>query len=244
MKRSFKTISALALALVLVLSLGVTAYADGSVSYQGGAEKFVFLEGSGYTDTDLFNGFKNVMPGDIISQDIVIKNGFGGAARVKIYMRAVLHDEAGNPLSYSEAYENLDGKDQTQVPGLRDETVVSMADFLSQLTMTVRQGDKVLFSASPAELDGFSSNVLLGSFPRWGSTTLTVDLYVPIELGNEYANRVGEVDWVFTAEEITATGSPKTGDEANLGLWTGLMSLSFTATAAAFFLLRKKNGAR
>lgn len=29
---------------------------------------------------------------------------------------------------------------------------------------------------------------------------------MPIELGNEYANRIGEVDWVFTVEEVSEGG--------------------------------------
>ena len=31
---------------------------------------------------------------------------------------------------------------------------------------------------------------------------LTVELKVPVELGTAYANRIGEVDWVFVAEEV------------------------------------------
>lgn len=225
MKKTLKTISALALALLLMLGLGATAFADSSVSYEGGAEKFVFLEGSEYTDTDLFEGFKNVMPGDELSQTITVKNSFTGSDGVKIYLRAVAHDEAGNPLS----------------PNVAAETdLVSMLDFLSQLSMTVKQGDRVLFEASPDELDGLKDNVLLGTFTGKAKTELTVTLSVPIELGNEYMNRIGEVDWVFTAEEFSNSNAPKTGDEANLGLWAGVMALSLTAAAAAVFFLRKK----
>lgn len=227
MKKTFKTLSALALALLLVFGLGATAFADSSVSYEGGAEKFVFLEGSEYTDTDLFAGFKNVMPGDELTQTVTVKNSFTGSDSVKIYLRAVVHDEAGNPLS----------------PNVAGETdLVSMQDFLSQLSMTVKQGDRVLFEASPAELDGLKDNVLLGTFTGKAETELTVTLSVPIELGNEYMNRVGEVDWVFTAEEITSSNAPKTGDEANLGLWAAVMTLSLTAAAALFFLGKKKPG--
>ena len=34
-----------------------------------------------------------------------------------------------------------------------------------------------------------------------GSMTLNVELAVDIEMGNEYADRIGEVDWVFVIEE-------------------------------------------
>lgn len=224
MKKTLKTISALALALLLLLSMGATAFAESKVTYEGGAEKFVFLPGSEYTETDLFENFKGVMPGDVITQEITVQNNYTKAEKVKIYLRAVVHDEQGNPLSEEVA---------------KSEDVVSMQDFLSQLTMTVKQGDKVLFSASPDELDGLKENVLLGAFPGKSYTKLVVELSVPIELGNEYANRVGEVDWVFTAEEVTKT--VQTGDDSDLILWAALMTLSLVTAAGVILTLNRKN---
>ena len=224
MKKTLKTISALALALLLLLGMGATAFAESKVTYEGGAEKFVFLPGSEYTETDLFENFKGVMPGDVITQEITVQNNYTKAEKVKIYLRAVVHDEQGNPLSEEVA---------------RTEDLVSMQDFLSQLTMTVKQGDKVLFSASPDELDGLKENVLLGTFPGRSKTILTVELSVPFELGNEYANRVGEVDWVFTAEEVTKT--VQTGDDSDLILWAALMTLSLVTAAGVILSLNRKN---
>ena len=224
MKKTLKTISALALALVLLLGMGATAFAESKVTYEGGAEKFVFLPGSEYSETDLFENFKGVMPGDVITQEITVQNNYTKAEKVKIYLRAVVHDEQGNPLSEEVA---------------RTEDLVSMQDFLSQLTMTVKQGDKVLFSASPDELDGLKENVLLGTFPGRSKTILTVELSVPFELGNEYANRVGEVDWIFTAEEVTKT--VQTGDDSDLILWAALMTLSLVTAAGVILSLNRKN---
>lgn len=224
MKKILKTISALALVLVLLLGMSATAFAESKVTYEGGAEKFVFLPGSEYSETDLFENFKGVMPGDVITQEITVQNNYTKAEKVKIYLRAVVHDEQGNPLSEEVA---------------RTEDLVSMQDFLSQLTMTVKQGDKVLFSASPDELDGLKENVLLGAFPGKSYTKLVVELSVPIELGNEYANRVGEVDWVFTAEEVTKT--VQTGDDSDLILWAALMTLSLVTAAGVILSLNRKN---
>ena len=224
MKKTLKTISALALVLLLLLGMGATAFAESKVTYEGGAEKFVFLPGSEYTETDLFENFKGVMPGDVITQEITVQNNYTKAEKVNIYLRAVVHDEQGNPLSEEVA---------------RTEDLVSMQDFLSQLTMTVKQGDKVLFSASPDELDGLKENVLLGAFPGKSYTKLVVELSVPIELGNEYANRVGEVDWVFTAEEVTKT--IQTGDDSDLILWAALMTLSLVTAAGVILTLNRKN---
>ena len=226
MKKTMKTIASLVMMLVLLLGIGAPAYADGIVSYQGGAEKFVFLPGSSYTDTDLFDGFKNVMPGDTLTQTVEVRNRFLSTGSVRIYLRAVAHDEQTNPLSSAVAASG--------------ETVATMSDFLSQLYMEVWQGDKCIYTGSPDELDGLKNNVLLGTIPRFKSTTLTVKLQVPAELGNEYANRVGEVDWVFTAEELDPQGNPKTGDTSNLTLWICVMVVCLAAIAVVAFLVLKK----
>ena len=228
MKKTCKTIASLVMMLVLLLGIGAPAYAlDGNVTYQGGAEKFVFLPGSGYTDTDLFDGFKNVMPGDELTQTIQVKNGFFGTGSVRIYLRAVAHDEQKNPLSEAVAASG--------------ETVATMSDFLSQLSMQVyKQDGTCIFSGSPNELDGLKNNVLLANVPRGKSVTLNVVLGVPSDLGNEYANRVGEVDWVFTAEELDPQGNPKTGDTSNLTLWIVVMVVCLAAIAVVAFLILKK----
>ena len=226
MKKTMKTIASLVMMLVLLLGIGAPAYADGTVSYKGGAETFVFLPGSGYTDTDLFDGFKGVMPGDTLTQTIEVRNRFLGTGSVKIYLRAVAHDEQTNPLSPNVA--------------AAGETVATMSDFLSQLYMEVWQGGTCIYTGTPDQLDGLKNNVLLASVPRFGSVTLTVKLQVPKELGNEYANRVGEVDWVFTAEELDPQGNPKTGDTSNLTLWIVVMVVCLVAVAVVAFLILKK----
>ena len=70
----------LALLLVACLLSG-SALAAASVSYEGGAEKFVFLPGS-----DLFENFKNVLPGDVLTQTITVRNDKD--MQVRIYLRA------------------------------------------------------------------------------------------------------------------------------------------------------------
>ena len=77
--------------LVLLLALGSTAFAASSVRYEGGAEAFVFLPGSAHSDNDLFEKFKGVMPGDVITQRITLRNTTG--KQVRIYLRADAVDE-------------------------------------------------------------------------------------------------------------------------------------------------------
>lgn len=73
------------LALLMAVLLCGSALAA-SVSYEGGAEKFVFLPGSSLSASDLFEGFKDVLPGDVLTQTIRVQND--SASSVRIYMRA------------------------------------------------------------------------------------------------------------------------------------------------------------
>ena len=69
------------LALLMAVLLCGSALAA-SVSYEGGAEKFVFVP----ENSDLFENFKGVMPGDVLEQKITVKNNTDKA--VRIYLRA------------------------------------------------------------------------------------------------------------------------------------------------------------
>ena len=77
------------LALLLLVSMG--AQAASLVRYEGGAEKFVFLPGTFYSENDLFDNYKMVMPGDVLTQRITIRNTSGKP--VRIYLRAEKVDE-------------------------------------------------------------------------------------------------------------------------------------------------------
>ncbi len=184
--RMTRTILSIMLTLMMIMSLASTALAGTSIEFKGFDEKFNFVPGSEYTETDLFGNFKNVMPGDTVTEEITFTNSAADSDFINLYMRAVPHDDTNNPLS-----------PEVSASG---ETVASMTDFLAQLSMKVWNGTQLIYEASPNELDGLQNNVLLGTFRSGDTTTLKVELSVPIELGNEYANRVGEVDWVFHVE--------------------------------------------
>lgn len=202
MKRALKKIFSLVLMLTMLMSLATTAFAasPSSITFKGAEEGFDLQPGSEYTATDFFDNFKNVMPGDKLTETVQIQNEAADCDYIKVYMRAVVHDENGNTLTYDEVFENTDGKDQANIDGQRDETVASMQDFLSQLTMRIYNGDELIYNASADEAGALVNNVLLGTLSKGESLNLKVELDVPIELGNVYANRVGEVDWVFLAE--------------------------------------------
>lgn len=248
----FKTLSSLLLAAALTAGMAVTSYAkDASVTYEGGAERFVFLPGSSESGTDLFDNFKGVMPGDVLQQAVTVKNNYNGCDKVNIYLRAETHSEDGSSLS----------------SGTKDAIAdtVSMRDFLSKLSMKVKNGDQTIYEASADQLGGLKDNVLLGTFRYGEETKLIVELSVPAELDNTYADRIGEVDWVFAVEEMNdskpsrhhhhsgssdtspsapqnAAGvvSPQTGDSANLLLWGSLTAVCILAIAF-MAVMRRKN---
>lgn len=261
MKRTFRNLSPLLLALVMLLSLSVTAFAaDSSITFKGAQEGFDFQPGSEYTATDLFDNFKDVMPGDHLTETIQVKNAATDCDYIKLYMRAVVHDDNGNPLTYNETFENADGKDQTDIEGQRDETVVTMQDFLTQLGMKVYNDKTLVFEASPDELGGFQSNVCLGTIRHGESVKLIVELDVPISLGNDYANRVGEVDWIFLAEgqddpespqnppaseepEKETVSSPKTGDSSLIVFYI-ILACIVGSTLVVLVVIRLRSGER
>ena len=203
MNSKFKIISSLLTVFMLIFSLSVTVFAEGAViTFKGQKQGFTFASGSGYTASDLFDAFKDLMPGDILKETIRVKNDATDCDYIKLYMKAVVHDQKDNPLTYSEVFENADGKDQADIDGQRDETIITMQDFLSQLTMRIYNGSKLIYESSPDQAGGLTDNVFLGSIGSGEELALTVEIKVPDNLGNEYANRVGEVDWVFLAEAM------------------------------------------
>ena len=122
MKKSFKTITSLVLMLLVVMSISVTAFAASpSITFEGLSKGFDFQPGSEYTETDLFNSFKNVMPGDVLTETITFTNSATDCDFVNLYMRAEAHDETENPLSHKVA---------------EKATVATMTEFLSGMAQS------------------------------------------------------------------------------------------------------------
>ena len=141
MKKFFATI--LLFSSVFMFAPNVSAL-NSAVYFEGGADNFVFYPGTSWSEVDLFDGFKNVMPGDKLTETIKVRNTAPEYDYVKIYLRADPHDESANPLSDSVADK---------------ETVATMSDFLSQLSMRVYNGGQLIYNATPDKLDGLKEKV-------------------------------------------------------------------------------------
>ena len=104
MKRTFKMISAMGTAMMLFLISSLTALAaDSSLIFRDVDRGFDVQPGSEYHTTDLFDGFKDVMPGDDLTEEITITNEARDCDYIKLYLRMIPHDEQGNPLTTKRA---------------------------------------------------------------------------------------------------------------------------------------------
>lgn len=214
MKKAITFLLALLLSLSMVMP---AAAAQGKVSYDGNARAFIFAPGSDQSVTDLFPNFKDVMPGDTLSQTITVKNEIGRGKNVRIYMRA-LGAQAGSEEFLSQL--------QLQVKKSANNTMGYM------------------FDAAADETAQLTDWVYLGILYSGGEVDLDVTLTVPKELDSKYQNAIGYLDWEFKVEEIPQTpGDPrpessKTGDTAQPMLW--LAGAVCSATALTFMSIQRK----
>lgn len=207
-----KLISSL-LVLVLVMSLALPASAeDGNVTYVGSSRKFIFEPGSDYSPTDLFPNFKDVMPGDTITQRIYINNDVKNGVKIRVYMRAL----GAHPGS-EEFLSQL---------GLE----------------VVKVKDTLLFDAPADETAQLTKWTYLGTVYSGGEIELDVTLTVPVTLDNDFKNLVGYLDWEFMIEELPIEDSdpkpPKTGDE--IMPYVYVLCASTLALVILFLVYKKK----
>lgn len=212
-----KKIIALLFTFVLLLSSTVTVFAaDGKVTYSGNAGNFVFEPGSDHSLTDLFPNFKGVMPGDTLTQKITVKNDADNKVKVKIYIRSLgAHEDS--------------------------------KEFLSQLGLKVKKSSDndmaYMFDAAANETAQLTDWVYLGTLYSGGEVNLDVTLNVPVELPNEYQNKIGYLDWEFMIEEFPVEPDdpkpPQTGDNSNMGLWLALMLCSGAMLIILLFWRKK-----
>ena len=157
---------------VLMLSMALTAYAAGNVTYYAEADEFVFAPGSNHSPTDLFSNLKGVMPGDTITDQIEIKNHSTKGAQIRLYLRSL---------------------------GAQENTDAFLSQLT--LTVKERDGS-LLFDAPADQTAQLTDWVYLGTIKPLGKTKLDLELQVPHTLGNEFQNEIAYIDWEFKIEKI------------------------------------------
>jgi len=193
------------------------AYAlNGEVTYGGKADQFIFAPGSYESPTDLFPEFKDVMPGDTLTQKITVRNEASNKVKVKIYLRSL---------------------------GANDD---ASAAFLSQLQLQVaKSADNAMgymFDAAADQTAQLTDWVCLGTLYSGGEVDLDVTLHVPVTLDNTFQDYAGYLDWEFMIEEFPIESddpTPPTGDSFNAALWLAVMG-GAAAMIAFLFVWRKK----
>ena len=88
-----KVIVMMVMVFLLIPSV-VCRAADGNVTYSGNAGRFIFAPGSDHSPTDLFPDFKGVMPGDRLTQRIIITNLADDTVETEIFLRSYGADGA------------------------------------------------------------------------------------------------------------------------------------------------------
>lgn len=203
------------LALTVIFSAALTVMAaDGNVIYSGDSGSFIFQPGSEYSPTDLFPDFKDVMPGDVLTQRIAVRNDASNQVKVKIYMRAL---------------------------GAQPESEEFLSQLKLKVTQDT---ENVMFDAAASETAQLTEWLCLGTLYSGGETELNVELTVPVTLDNTFKNQIGYLDWEFMVEEYPVEPSDPiipTGDNTPLVLYGTLAVVSAAAvTVLLVLLLRKK----
>ena len=199
---------------MLMCALTIPAFAAGTVTYDGDADKFIFAPGGEESPTNLFGDFQNVMPGDTRTEQIVIQNDTSNKVKIKVYLRS---------------------------QGAQEDTEDFLSQL--KLTVR-QKDDSVLFAAPADETAQLTDWVYLGTVYSGGKITLDVTLEVPITLSDEYQDKVGYVDWEFKIEELPVSSSdpnaPKTGDNGDVFLYFGMLVISVSSLALLLYAMKRR----
>ena len=215
MKKYAKLFSLL-LVLLLMMNLSISAFADGSVSYDGNAKKFIFAPGTSHSPTNLFDNFQNMMPGDVCTEQILIKNDKSNNVKIKVYIRSL---------------------------GAQEDTDAFLSQL--NLTVQQNE-DSILFDAPSDQTAQLKDWVYLGTVFSGGEIILDVTLEVPITMGNEFQNNTGYIDWEFKIEELSVESTdpqpPQTGDTFNL--YVNMLIISLVGLTVLLVICKQKHCAK
>lgn len=116
-------------------------------------------------------------------------------------------------------------------------------DFLSQLSLRVSTLTDTIFFAPSNETAQMTDWIYLGLLYSGGEAELEIKLDVPVTMGNDYADKIGYLDWEFMIEEFPVEDTdPKpapTGEGVEVFVALGIM-LVFGTLLVLMTIRRKK----
>lgn len=268
MKRSklLKKITALAIGAMMTLTMGSAAFAaDSQVTYQGGADAFVMVP----ENTDLFQNFKGVMPGDTLAQTITVKNTVSKSGGVRIYLKAESADETINgflkqmTLTVKQGDTVLSEAVADQTAGLTENVLLGnfsqnedvKLDVLLQVPLTM--GNEFqdaagtihwVFTAEEIDSTGGNTGTGGGGGSTGGGGGGRSDLTTPNtttivdDAVPQAPGSIGEIIEEILPDNVPLAFLPKTGDGSVDGilLAVNVVSLLLIIGLAVHFIRRKK----
>ncbi len=204
--------------LLLVLSLsvemaGVVLAAEGAsvLTVKDLQGDFQVTPGSEQSQSDLFSSFKGVMPGDVCTETIEIRNRTAEHKPLRLFLTSV----SPNP-----------------------EQKESVAELLSMLNIRIWADDTLVFDATA---DTSSNQpVSLGVIPYRKSAEMRIELTVPVAVNSQQARNMAQIQWFFSAEDASDSSAPQTGDSSHLALWIVLCIVSLVGVVGVFLWSRKR----
>lgn len=173
--------AAIAIALTAAAPCAAQAADISRIEYLGGADGMVA------PDTDLFESFGAMMPGDRASGIVDVRNS--GTARAALWF-------------WADGAETKRGAEE-----LLDEVQVEIVSLATDETVY----------AGPLRADGMGDPISLGEYAPGESAELAYSIYVPEYLGNAFMEAESGVTWTFAAEELAGESDDKGKSEGGGG---------------------------
>ncbi len=229
--KKFKLFITAFLLITMMSGTVLISSAHSNITYDCGNHIFIIEPGTEHAPIDLFPNFKDVMPGQTLTQEIWIKNEEESTMDSVVYIRSL---------------------------GAKEGSEEFLSQL--KLTVSY-MGDSGFFDAQASETAQLTDWVLLERLQPGAYVKLFLTLEVPITLDNKFQNAIGTLQWEFRSEEIPSpdeseetitppqTGvvtAPTTGDGSNIVLYIGLVLICLGGLLALLYPHfpkgEKKNG--
>ena len=178
----------------LLCLTAVALFSLGMATGVSALESKVVLDGTGNLVTipgdDLFTELKDMMPGDVGTQDILIHNQLN--KKVKLYLKT----EVAGFLTPQERE--------------RSERLLDALEI--KLTLSRAGSPIITLYEGPASGPPIGKEIALGTYSKGAQATITATLTVPAELGNEFQDAAGKVKWVFYCKEVTSSSTSSSSE--------------------------------